>query len=126
VEVTTKSIHHRRTNMELDLYMQTIHRSRYARRRAEEKRRETHPETVGRYFDYFTEQKKRHSDKLAFAVREELEESILGLDIMSDEAGLPASSSQTAIAPIYRPAMEVDHRSVSAECCSSQRRTACS
>jgi hypothetical protein len=72
------------------------------------------------------EQKKRHSDKLAFAVREELEESILGLDIMSDEAGLPASSSQTAIAPIYRPAMEVDHRSVCAECCSSQRRTACS
>ena len=43
-------------------YQDYIHLSRYARYRYEDKRRETWPETVNRYFDFFKEHLKDKCD----------------------------------------------------------------
>lgn len=60
------------TNM--NLYMEYIHKSRYARYLPEEGRRETWEETVKRYTDFF---QKRTEEDLS-----ELEEAVLNLDVM--------------------------------------------
>jgi ribonucleoside-triphosphate reductase (thioredoxin) len=60
-----------------------IHKSRYARWLPEEGRRETWPETVQRYFDYMeTHLKARHNYALPIPLRAELENAVLGLEVM--------------------------------------------
>lgn len=64
-------------------YQQFIYISRYARWLPEENRRETWPETVGRYFDFFTTHLKENNGySLKAAERKELEEAILSLKVM--------------------------------------------
>ncbi len=53
-----------------------VHKSRYARWRDQDQRRETWPETVRRYVDYFGNKFPEHYPK------EEIEKSILGLETM--------------------------------------------
>jgi len=65
------------------IYQQYIHLSRYARWLSEEGRRETWPETVKRYFDFFDEHLKENTKgKLTRAERKELEDHVLALEIM--------------------------------------------
>ena len=64
-------------------YQEFIHLSRYSRWLEEEGRRETWEETIGRYFNFFTE----HLDetcnyKLPKKLREELEEAVLSQRVM--------------------------------------------
>jgi ribonucleoside-diphosphate reductase alpha chain len=62
-------------------YQQFIHQSRYSRWLPEEQRREKWPETVGRYFDFFTEHLKEMTGyNLEPKVRAQLEEAVLDLD----------------------------------------------
>ena len=65
------------------LYQEFIHLSRYSRWMPNESRRETWPETVKRYFDFFEE---HLSDEVGYSVkakdRKELEEAVLNLEIM--------------------------------------------
>ena len=57
--------------------------SRYARWNEEEGRRETWVETVCRYFDYMESVlEKKHSYKLSKELRRELEQAVIGLEIM--------------------------------------------
>ena len=64
-------------------YQEFIHLSRYSRWLPEKKRRETWDETVSRYFNFFEEHlHEMHQYKLPKAVREELEQSVLGLRVM--------------------------------------------
>jgi ribonucleoside-diphosphate reductase alpha chain len=56
-------------------YEQYIHKSRYARYLPEKQRRETWPETVARYIEFFR-------DKLDSATAAKLEAAILNLDVM--------------------------------------------
>ena len=57
--------------------------SRYARWNEEENRRETWVETVCRYFDYMESMlEKKHAYKLSKELRRELEEAVVGLEIM--------------------------------------------
>jgi ribonucleoside-diphosphate reductase alpha chain len=64
-------------------YQEFIHLSRYSRWLPEKERRETWDETVGRYFDFFTEHlKEMHNFKLIKSLREELEEAVLSQGIM--------------------------------------------
>jgi ribonucleoside-triphosphate reductase len=64
-------------------YQEFIHLSRYSRWLPEEGRRETWDETVSRYFDFFTEHLKETVNfDLTKALRNELEQSVLGLRIM--------------------------------------------
>tara|TARA_B110000211_G_scaffold6027_1_gene6695 strand:+ start:216 stop:2135 length:1920 start_codon:yes stop_codon:yes gene_type:complete len=64
-------------------YQEFIHLSRYSRWLPEEGRRETWDETVSRYFDFFTEHLKETVNfDLTKALRNELEQSVLGLLIM--------------------------------------------
>ena len=64
-------------------YQEFIHLSRYSRWMPEEERRETWGETVGRYFDFFTEHlKELHNFKLSDKLRKELEEAVLSQRIM--------------------------------------------
>lgn len=64
-------------------YQEFIHLSRYSRWLPEKKRRETWPETVARYFDFFEQHLKERSDyKLSKAEREELEQAVLALKVM--------------------------------------------
>jgi len=64
-------------------YQQYIHLSRYARWLPEEGRRETWPETVKRYFDFFEWHLKEFTKgKLTKAERIELEDAVLELKIM--------------------------------------------
>ena len=66
-------------------YQQFIHLSRYARWNEDKKRRETWDETVARYFDFFEKHlKEKHSleDTIWTAIRKDLENGVLTLDIM--------------------------------------------
>jgi ribonucleoside-triphosphate reductase (thioredoxin) len=68
---------------EMDLYMQFIHLSRYSRWLESEKRRETWPETVKRYFDFMEShllQTKNYV--LPKELRKELETAVINLEIM--------------------------------------------
>ena len=64
-------------------YQEFIHLSRYSRWLPDKNRRETWDETVGRYFDFFTEHlKEMHDFKLSDTLRKELEWAVLDLEIM--------------------------------------------
>ena len=64
-------------------YQEFIHLSRYSRWLPDKNRRETWDETVGRYFDFFTEHlKDMHDFTLTESVRKELELAVLDLEIM--------------------------------------------
>jgi len=64
-------------------YQEFIHLSRYSRWLPDKERRETWPETVERYFDFFTEHLTNlHKYKLTKSLRDELEESVLSQKIM--------------------------------------------
>ena len=64
-------------------YQEFIHLSRYSRWLPDKERRETWQETVSRYFNFFDEHlEELHKFKLPKAVREELEQSVLGLRVM--------------------------------------------
>ena len=64
-------------------YQNFIALSRYARWKEDEQRRETWPETVGRYFDYMSDHlSKKHSYNLKDGLRNELEEAVLTQQIM--------------------------------------------
>jgi len=65
------------------LYQDFIHLSRYSRWIEEENRRETWPETVGRYFDFFVEHLESELNyKVSNKERKELEEAVINLEIM--------------------------------------------
>jgi len=64
-------------------YQEFIHLSRYSRWLPDKGRRETWQETVSRYFNFFDEHlEELHKFKLPKSVREELEQSVLGLRVM--------------------------------------------
>ena len=64
-------------------YQEFIHLSRYSRWLPEKERRETWEETVGRYFNFFTEHlEESHKYKLTKELRNELEEAVLNLEVM--------------------------------------------
>ena len=64
-------------------YQEFIHLSRYSRWLPDKNRRETWDETVGRYFDFFTEHlKEMHDFTLTESVRKELEWAVLDLEVM--------------------------------------------
>ena len=65
-------------------YQQFIHQSRYARWQEDKRRRETWPETVKRYFDFF----EQHLGNKAKKDRKELEEAVLNLKIMPSMTAL--------------------------------------
>ena len=65
------------------LYQSFIHLSRYSRWLPDENRRETWPETVGRYFDFFEEHlQEQHNHIVSKDDRDELEKAVLNLEIM--------------------------------------------
>jgi len=65
------------------LYQEFIHLSRYSRWLYDEERRETWPETVGRYFTFFKEHvKDLHNFNIPDTLVKELEEAVLSLEIM--------------------------------------------
>jgi ribonucleoside-diphosphate reductase alpha chain len=64
-------------------YQEFIYKSRYSRWIESENRRESWPETVKRYFDFFEEHlKENHGYKVPKDLRNELETSVLNLEIM--------------------------------------------
>jgi len=63
----------------MDLYQQYIHISRYSRWRDDLGRRETWPETVQRYIDFFNE---RTAGKYTDVLNGKVREAILDLDVM--------------------------------------------
>ena len=64
-------------------YQEFIHLSRYSRWLPEEGRRETWSETVGRYFDFFTNHlKEKNGYNLTQDERDNLEEAVLGQKVM--------------------------------------------
>lgn len=65
------------------LYQEYIHLSRYSRWIPEKNRRETWPETVDRYFDFFDEHlKDNYNFTLDAATRQELRDAVFNLKIM--------------------------------------------
>ena len=64
------------------LYQDFIHLSRYSRWIESEKRRESWEETVDRYFRFFDEHFTEKGIKINKAVREELREAVLNLEVM--------------------------------------------
>jgi len=65
------------------IYQEYIHLSRYARWDYDLKRRETWDETVGRYFNFFTEWlEEKHNYKLENGERVELENAVKELNVM--------------------------------------------
>lgn len=65
------------------VYQQYIHLSRYSRWLPDKQRRETWPETVSRYFDFFEEHLKENNNfVLTKELRQELEDAVLTLKIM--------------------------------------------
>ena len=64
-------------------YQEFIHLSRYSRWLPDKERRETWPETVERYFDFFTEHLTNlHKYKISKSLRNELEDAVLSQKIM--------------------------------------------
>ena len=71
------------SNMLPTSYQEFIHLSRYSRWLPDKNRRETWDETVGRYFDFFTDHlKEMHDFTLTESVRKELEWAVLDLEVM--------------------------------------------
>jgi len=68
--------------MQLDSYMQFIHKSRYARYLEDEQRRETWEETVGRYTNFFVARLENQEVKGYAADINRAKEAITSLDIM--------------------------------------------
>ena len=66
-------------NNQMDLYQQYIHISRYSRWRDDLGRRETWPETVQRYVDFFDERTDR---QFTDTLQGEVKEAILNLEVM--------------------------------------------
>lgn len=65
------------------LFQEYVYVSRYSRYLHDQKRRETWPETVARYFDFFTEHlKDRCGYALPAELRAECESAVLNLDVM--------------------------------------------
>jgi ribonucleoside-diphosphate reductase alpha chain len=65
------------------MFQQYIHLSKYSRFLPEKGRRETWPETVARYFDFFTKDlKRKHDYDLDDATRNKLETAVLSLSVM--------------------------------------------
>ena len=79
-------------------YQQYIHKSRYARFVDEDKKRESWPETVTRYFDFMANHLKENH-KHNIPNREELEEAVLNLDVMPSMRALMTAG----------PALDRDH-----------------
>lgn len=97
----------KKNNYGMDVYSQFIYLSRYSRWVEEENRRETWPETVSRYFDFFESHlKKSQNYDLTKALRNEIEEAILNLEVMPSMRALMTAG----------PALERDH--ISAYNCS--------
>lgn len=70
-------------------YQSYIHASRYARFRDGDGRRETWPETIARYFDYFEQDlDERHGYKVSATMRSELSDAVQSLAIMPSMRGL--------------------------------------
>jgi ribonucleoside-diphosphate reductase alpha chain len=63
-------------------YQEYIHLSRYSRWLEDEGRRETWPETVGRYYDFFEEHLYETCNYKINGVRSELEDATLNLEVM--------------------------------------------
>ena len=64
-------------------YQEYIHLSRYARWLPDKRRRETWDETVARYFDFFENHlQENHNYQVPQALRRELEEAVLGLEVL--------------------------------------------
>ena len=64
-------------------YQEFIHKSRYARWKEDHQRRENWGETVARYFDYMQDHlKNNHAYTLPSTLRNELENAVLGLEVM--------------------------------------------
>jgi len=81
-------------------YQAFIHTSRYARWLPEQNRRETWNETVARYFDFFVPFLAEHHDfTVSKALRKELEDAILNLEVMPSMRCLMTAG----------PALERDH-----------------
>jgi ribonucleoside-diphosphate reductase alpha chain len=73
-------------------YQNFIALSRYARWKEDEQRRESWPETVGRYFDYMQKHlEKKHSYKMDDSTRNELEQAVLNQEIMPSMRALMTS-----------------------------------
>ena len=71
------------SNMLPTSYQEFIHLSRYSRWLPDKNRRETWDETVGRYFDFFTDHlKEMHDFTLTDNLRKELEWAVLDLEVM--------------------------------------------
>jgi ribonucleoside-triphosphate reductase len=64
------------------VYQQYIYLSRYSRWLPEQKRRETWPETVKRYFDFFQEQLQENHKHDITPYRKEVEDAVLSLKVM--------------------------------------------
>lgn len=65
------------------LYQQYIHLSRYSKWLPDKKRRETWPETVARYFDFFHGHlEANHNFVMSKELRQELENAVLNLEVL--------------------------------------------
>src|SRR6516225_4471333 len=65
------------------LFQEYIYKSRYARYLHDENRREIWPETVKRYFEFFSlHLKNRHGFEITKELRHELESSVINLEVM--------------------------------------------
>jgi ribonucleoside-diphosphate reductase alpha chain len=73
----------KKNNYGMDVYQQFIFKSRYSKWIEEENRREEWPETVARYFNFFSGHlAKNHNYSLTDELRSEIEEAILNLEVM--------------------------------------------
>lgn len=78
-------------------YEQFIYKSRYARWKEDENRREDWPETVARYFDFLASVlAEKHSYKIPEQDRKELEEAVLNQEIMPSMRALMTSGTALA------------------------------
>ena len=79
------------------LYQEFIYKSRYSRWIESENRRESWPETVGRYFDFFENHLfDKQGYKLPSDIRKELEEAVLNLEIMPSMRALMTAGEALA------------------------------
>ena len=70
-------------------YQQVIHKTRYARWREEDSRRENWDETVDRYMDYVTDAIKKHNNfELSQDIKSKLRNAILETKVMPSMRGL--------------------------------------
>ena len=73
----------KKNNYGMTSYQEFIHLSRYSRWLPDKNRRETWPETVARYFDFFEEHLKDNNKFiLTKDMREELENAVLSMEVM--------------------------------------------